>query len=81
MKIKLISVHELVEESKFIYVIIIRVTEKIIIMNINLQISETYCNLAEAFSFTKTVELSFYHKNDLEIDLKSDVKLFFESVY
>ena len=50
-------------------------------MNLDLQISETYHNLAEAFNSSEADKLVFHHKDDLEIDLKSDTKSFFRSVY
>ena len=55
--------------------------EKIIIMNLDLQISEIYYNLVKAFNSFKADRLLFYYENNLEINLKLDAKLFFELFY
>jgi hypothetical protein len=59
----------------------VKVAEKITIMNLDLQISETYHNLAEAFNSPEADRLLSHCEDDLEIDLKSDMKSFFEPVY
>jgi hypothetical protein len=55
--------------------------KKIIIINLDLQISEIYYNLAEAFNSSKADKLLSYYKDNLEINLKSDTKLFFKLLY
>src|SRR5438034_10942134 len=81
MKIKSVSIYKLINDKKFIYVINIKVTKKMIIMNLNFQISEIYHNLTETFNSLKADKLVSHHKNNLEINLKSDIKSFFKSVY
>ena len=55
--------------------------KKMMIMNLDFQISKIYYNLIKAFNSSEADRLFSYHENDLEIDLKSDMKSFFESVY
>ena len=59
----------------------VRIVKKMMIMNLDFQISETYCDLAEAFNFSEADRLVSYYEDNLEINLKSDIKSFFKSVY
>ena len=52
-----------------------------IIMNLNFQISEIYYDLVKAFNFSEANRLVSHCENNLEINLKSDIKLFFELIY
>ena len=81
MKIKLINIYKLIKEGKLIYIITIRITEKISIINLNLQIPEIYHDLMKAFNFLKANKLSLHHEDNLRINLKSGMKLFFKSLY
>ena len=41
-------------------------------MNLDFQISETYCDLVKAFNFSEIDRLVFHHKDDLKIDSEFD---------
>ena len=50
-------------------------------MNLDLQISEIYYNLVEAFNSPEINRLFSYYKDNLEINLESDTKSSFRLVY
>jgi hypothetical protein len=60
----------LVEDGKLIYVASMTVADDLLIADIQLQIPEAYCDLAEAFSPNKAWELPPHCKDDLAIDME-----------
>jgi hypothetical protein len=69
-RIKLVSLEDLVEDRKPIYVASVIVTDDLLIADIQLQILEAYCDLAKAFNPNKAWELPPHHEDDLVIDME-----------
>ena len=55
--------------------------KKIITIDLDLQISKIYCDLVKAFNSIRANKLLSYYKDNLEIDLEPDTKLFFKLIY
>jgi hypothetical protein len=69
-RIKLVSLEDLVEDGKPIYVASVTVADNLLIVDIQLQILEAYCDLAEAFSPNKAWELPPHHEDNLAINIE-----------
>jgi hypothetical protein len=80
-RIKLVSLEDLVEDRKPIYVASVIVADDLLIMDIQLQILEAYYDLAEAFSLNKAWELPLYHEDDLAINIKPKAQLSLRPIY
>ncbi len=55
--------------------------KKMMIMNLNLQISKIYYDLVKAFNSSEANKLVSYYEDDLEINFELNMKLFFKLVY
>jgi hypothetical protein len=70
VRIKLVSLEDLVEDRKLIYVASVIVTDNLLIADIQLQILEAYYDLAKAFSPNKAWEFPLHCEDDLAIDME-----------
>ena len=70
VRIQPILLEDLVEDNKSIYVASIIIINNLLIMDIQLQIPEAYCDLAEAFNPNKTWELPPYYEDNLVINIE-----------
>jgi len=80
-KVKPVSVRELVDGGKPIYVMSVRVAEEVTTMDLDLQIPEAYRDLAEAFNSPEADKLAPHREDDLGIDLEPGTKPSFGPVY
>jgi transposase InsO family protein len=80
-RVEPVSLDELIEGGKPIYVASVTVSEELLAMDLDLQIPEAYRNLAEAFSPSKAWELPPHRDDDLAIDLESGAELSLKPIY
>jgi hypothetical protein len=80
-RIKPVLLEDLVEDGKPIYVASVIITDNLLIADIQLQIPEAYCNLAEAFNPNKAWELPLHHEDDLAIDMEPRAQLSLRPIY
>jgi hypothetical protein len=81
VRIKLVSLEDLVEDRKPIYVASVTIADDLLIADIQLQILEAYCDLAEAFSPNKAWELPPHYEDNLAIDIEPRAQLSLRPIY
>ena len=80
-RIQPVSLEDLVEDGKPIYVASVTVADDLLIADIQLQIPEAYRDLAEAFSPNKAWELPPHREDDLAIDIEPGAQLSLRPIY
>ena len=80
-RIQPVLLKDLVEDGKPIYVASVIIVDDLLIVDIQLQILEAYCDLAEAFSPNKAWELPPHCEDDLAINIEPGAQLLLRPIY